>query len=205
MLFSRFVASIDYYGLSLGVDILPGSVFLNMFLSGLIEMPCYVLACVALNKVKQVRETSCRNISLVLWCLWTGFTTKQILLELKRVILAPQIGRKWPTSATLMLSGICCILMAPFIANQGKNTGPKTYSDCVNLECVSPQKAASFIWNLSFNASCAIIFCGFHSSALQLRLQICSIWLRYSHCWASSSARRRFLLCTCSQRNSSPR
>ncbi len=41
----------DYYGLSLGVDILPGSVFINMFMSALIEFPSYLMACVLLNKV----------------------------------------------------------------------------------------------------------------------------------------------------------
>ncbi len=47
----RFVASMDYYGLSLGVSILPGSIYINMFLSGLIELPCYIMACILLNKV----------------------------------------------------------------------------------------------------------------------------------------------------------
>ena len=29
----------DYYGFSLGVDVLPGSVFLNVFFTGAIELP----------------------------------------------------------------------------------------------------------------------------------------------------------------------
>ena len=52
-LFLRFVASMDFYGFSLGVDILPGSVFLNVFIVGAIELPSYVMTCVLLNKVIQ--------------------------------------------------------------------------------------------------------------------------------------------------------
>lgn len=76
----RFVCSIDYYGLSLGVDILPGSVFLNTFLSGLIEIPSYLMTCILLNK----------------------------------------IGRRVPNSVTLVASGICCLMFAPFFGNASK-------------------------------------------------------------------------------------
>ena len=42
----------DYYGFSLGVDVLPGSVFLNVFFTGAIELPSYVMTCILLNKVE---------------------------------------------------------------------------------------------------------------------------------------------------------
>jgi OCT family organic cation transporter-like MFS transporter 4/5 len=55
-----FVAnSMVYYGLSLNVGSLGGSIYLNSFLSGLVEMPSYAFA--------QVRVNSCCTLFLFLF------------------------------------------------------------------------------------------------------------------------------------------
>jgi len=51
MYIAWFTASCIYYGLSLGVSLLKGSLFFNTFLTGVVELPAYVLSCVALNKI----------------------------------------------------------------------------------------------------------------------------------------------------------
>ena len=40
-----------YYGLSLGVNLIGGNIFLNTFLSGSIEIPCYILVIPIMNKL----------------------------------------------------------------------------------------------------------------------------------------------------------
>ena len=68
-----------YYGLSLGVDMLPGSLFLNSFISAAIEIPAYI-----------------------------------------SVIFAMQyMGRKLPNFITLAAGGVCCLLVMPFIEDEG--------------------------------------------------------------------------------------
>ncbi|KAI0229437.1 Organic cation transporter protein [Lamellibrachia satsuma] len=46
-----FVTSMVYYGLSLGVNLIGGNIFLNSFLSGGIEIPCYILVIPIMNKL----------------------------------------------------------------------------------------------------------------------------------------------------------
>ena len=48
---NRFIVSIAYYGLSLGVELLPGDVYVNSCISGAVELPAYAMSCLLLNKV----------------------------------------------------------------------------------------------------------------------------------------------------------
>jgi hypothetical protein len=48
LMLSWFVASMAYYGVSLALDDLPGSLYLNFFLTSVVELPCY-LACIAVR------------------------------------------------------------------------------------------------------------------------------------------------------------
>lgn len=45
------MTSLTFYGLSLGVALLPGSLYVTSFISGAVEFPSYALSCVLLNKV----------------------------------------------------------------------------------------------------------------------------------------------------------
>ena len=49
--FNWFVIAMVYYGLSLGTGSLPGSLYLNFFLSGLVELPANILCHVTLNYI----------------------------------------------------------------------------------------------------------------------------------------------------------
>ncbi|CAH1776009.1 unnamed protein product [Owenia fusiformis] len=49
--FNWFVNSFVYYGLSFGVDGLPGSVYINLFFSGLVEFPGYLFAVLTLDRI----------------------------------------------------------------------------------------------------------------------------------------------------------
>jgi hypothetical protein len=42
LMFGWFVASMTYYGVSLALDDLPGSLYLNFFLTSVVEFPCYL-------------------------------------------------------------------------------------------------------------------------------------------------------------------
>ncbi|KAK2148387.1 hypothetical protein LSH36_500g01035 [Paralvinella palmiformis] len=71
----------------LGVDLLPGSLFLNSFLQAAIELPSYVI-----------------------------------------IILAMQyLGRKLPGFITLVATGICCLLLTPFLDNTDLQGGATAF------------------------------------------------------------------------------
>ncbi|KAI0229439.1 Organic cation transporter protein, partial [Lamellibrachia satsuma] len=57
MWWAWFVTSMVYYGLSLGVTLIGGNIFLNSFLSGSIEIPCYILVIPIMNKFGRRRTT----------------------------------------------------------------------------------------------------------------------------------------------------
>ena len=61
-----------FYGLSLGVSILPGSTFLNMFLSAFVEMPSYVLACFLLKKVGRRWPNAGMLVACGVFCVLMG-------------------------------------------------------------------------------------------------------------------------------------
>ena len=46
-----------YYGLSLGVNLIGGDIFLNSFLSGAIEIPCYFIVIPIMDKFGRRRTT----------------------------------------------------------------------------------------------------------------------------------------------------
>ena len=65
---SRFVTSLGYYGLSLGVDLLHGSLFVNSCLSGAVELPAYVIAIFSLTKIGRRWPTIISFILVALFC-----------------------------------------------------------------------------------------------------------------------------------------
>lgn len=48
--FNRLVTSLVYYGLSFNADDLAGNMYLNFALSGIVEIPAYLLASILVNK-----------------------------------------------------------------------------------------------------------------------------------------------------------
>lgn len=70
MLCCRMVVAIGYYGLSLSVTSLAGNKYLNLFISGALEMPAYIAAVFILNRwvnqkyvLKQFTFSAQRRIS----------------------------------------------------------------------------------------------------------------------------------------------
>ncbi len=47
-----------------------------------------------------------------------------------------QVGRKWPNSGTLISSGVCCVLMAPFIVNAGQCACVQCFVSACACVCV---------------------------------------------------------------------
>lgn len=48
--YRRLVTSLVYYGLSFNADDLAGNMYLNFALSGIVEIPAYILASILVNK-----------------------------------------------------------------------------------------------------------------------------------------------------------
>ncbi|XP_028393936.1 organic cation transporter protein-like [Dendronephthya gigantea] len=98
--FSWLVTSLVYYGLSFNVDDLAGNVYLNFALSGLVEIPAYLLATILVNRIG-------RRIPLVLYFLIGGvalLSTLPIVLtgkdkELKGLVMTLSLVGKFTISA----------------------------------------------------------------------------------------------------------
>ena len=73
MAFIFFVNSMVYYGLSLNVGSLGGSIYLNNFLSGLVEMPSYAFAQYAVEAMGRQRTLVLLLAIASVGCLISGF------------------------------------------------------------------------------------------------------------------------------------
>ncbi|CAB4032248.1 solute carrier family 22 member 15-like [Paramuricea clavata] len=98
--FCWLVTSLVYYGLSFNVDDLAGNIYLNFALSGLVEIPAYLLATILVNKIG-------RRIPLVLYFTIGGvalLSTLPIVLtgkdkELKGLVMTLSLVGKFTISA----------------------------------------------------------------------------------------------------------
>ena len=68
----RFITSLAYYGLSLGVALLPGSLYVNNLISGAVEIPAYAMSCVLLNKVGRRWPTVATFVLCGIFCILCG-------------------------------------------------------------------------------------------------------------------------------------
>ena len=68
--FVRFMTCL--YGLSLGVALLPGSIYLTNLISGAVEQPSYVLACFLLNKIGRKWPPVATFVRCGIFCVFCG-------------------------------------------------------------------------------------------------------------------------------------
>ncbi len=69
------MTSLVYYGLSFNVDDLAGNIYLNFALSGLVEIPAYLLATILVNKQVFYTSLQCLN------CVFFIYTLREILMK----------------------------------------------------------------------------------------------------------------------------
>ncbi|CAH1776013.1 unnamed protein product [Owenia fusiformis] len=118
--FNWFVNSMVYYGLSFGVEALPGSIYINLFFSGLVEFPGYFFAILTMNRIGRRKSLAISLVVGGLACL-ACFPVPKRLALLKTILSL--VGKCAISSSFAIIYVFSVELFPTVVRNSGVGAG----------------------------------------------------------------------------------